>query len=336
MSTPKLKVAILCGGVGSEREVSLKSGHQVLTNLSKDTYAPEFVEITREGSWLLHGENGSTHLINPPMAPSKTPEKNRWDLVFIALHGTFGEDGRIQGMLDLAGIPYTSSGLLASALAMDKAQTKRLVSTFGVRSPKFLEFSSARSPEKIHRQILETTHYPCVIKPNSSGSSVGVSIVKTKKELTVALEKAFTEGTTILAEEYIKGREITCGVMGNSGDKLTPMPPVEIVADGTFFDYHAKYQSAATKEICPAPLSKPLTKKIQELAVKAHQALGCDGLTRSDFIIKGSIPYFLETNTIPGLTEQSLCPKEAKAMGMSFSDLLDNMIEMARAKHAKK
>jgi D-alanine-D-alanine ligase len=333
MPKQKIKIAILCGGIGSEHEVSLKSGAQVLVNLSKEKYLPELIEITREGKWLLHEENNTTKLVSPPILAPERPERRRWDIVFIALHGTFGEDGRIQALLDLAGIPYTSSGVLASALGMDKAKTKRLVAQSGVRCPKFLELHTVFSPDNVHKQILKTVKYPCVVKPNSSGSSVGVSIVKTKKELPVALEKAQKEDGVILVEEYIKGREVTCGVMGNSNhDKLVPMPPVEIVVDGRFFDYHAKYESKVTKEICPAKLSKQLTKKLQELAMKAHEALGCDGLTRSDFIIKGSTPYFLEINTIPGLTEQSLCPKEAKAMGMSFGELLDKMVEMGLKK----
>lgn len=334
MTNKKINIAILCGGIGSEREVSLKSGKQVLNNLPKDKYFPEFVEITKEGRWLLHEGGNNTKLLPPPTSVVEhADQQTRWDIVFIALHGTFGEDGRIQGMLDLAGIPYTGSGVLASALGMDKTKAKKLISQNGVRCPKFLEVHQIISAEVVHKQIIKSVKYPCVVKPNSSGSSVGVSIVKTKKELDAALKKAAEEKGSILIEEYIKGREVTCGVMGNSRqEQLIPMPPVEIVAEGTFFDYRAKYESAATKELCPAPLSKALTKKIQELAMKAHEALGCDGLTRSDFIIKGSTAYFLEINSIPGLTEQSLCPKEAKAMGMSFGDLLDKMVEMGLRK----
>lgn len=337
MTNKKINIAILCGGTGSEREVSLKSGKQVLNNLPKDKYLPGLVEITKEGVWLLHEGTNGPKLLNPPTSVTEyNAQQTRWDIIFIALHGTFGEDGCIQGMLDLAGIPYTGSGVLASALGMDKTKAKKLVSQSGVRCPKFLELYEINSSESVHKQVLKTVKYPCVVKPNSSGSSVGVSIVKNKIELAVALEKASCEKGSILIEEYIKGREVTCGVMGNSNqEKLIPMPPVEIIADGTFFDYHAKYESAATKEICPAPLSKSLTKKVQDLAIKAHETLGCDGLTRSDFIIKGSTPYFLEINTIPGLTEQSLCPKEAKAMGMSFGDLLDKMVEMGLKKYRK-
>lgn len=335
MTNKKINVAIVCGGIGSEREVSLRSGKQVLDHLPKDKYVSELVEITKEGAWLLHEGNNNSKLLNPPTSAAKyTDQKMPWDIIFIALHGTFGEDGRIQGMLDLAGIPYTGSGVLASALGMDKTKAKKLVSQSGVRSPKFLELCEINSSELVHRKILKIVKYPCVVKPNSSGSSVGVSIVKNKEELAAALERASREKGSVLIEEYIKGREITCGVMGNSFQKeFIPMPPVEIVTESAFFDYHAKYESAATKEICPAPLTKTLTKKIQELAMKAHEALGCEGLTRSDFIIKKSTPYFLEINTIPGLTEQSLCPKEAKAMGMSFGELLDRMVEMGLKKN---
>jgi D-alanine-D-alanine ligase len=312
--------------------VSLKSGAQVLANLSKEKYTAELVEISAEGTWLVRGPEGSKYF-NPPTAP--TPYEDRpWDVVFIALHGTFGEDGRVQALLDLAGIPYTGSGVLASAIGMDKTKTRKLAAGVGVRSPGFLEFHDpAVSSVEVSAQIVAGFGYPCVVKPNASGSSIGVSIVRESGALPEALQKAFKEDQHIVVEEYIKGTETSCGVLGNTFQtELLPLPPVEIIPDGEFFDYQAKYQSAATQEICPARFGDELNLTIQNLAMRVHEALGCDGLTRSDFIVKNGVPYFLEINTIPGLTEQSLCPKEARALGMEFGVFLDKIVELALKK----
>lgn len=339
---PKIRVAIICGGISNEREVSLKSGQQVLLNLDREKYDPRMVEIAANGQWLLRSSDPTKELpaqdenqlvVRSPFEAANAQDKP-FDVAFLALHGKFGEDGRIQALLELVNIPYTGSGVLASALCMDKAKTHGYLASFGVLSPNFLVIRETdRDLDEIQQKIDEMVQYPCVVKPNESGSSVGIAIVKTKDELQSALAKAFKEDKTVLIQQLIEGREITCGVLGNSGQgECQALLPIEVIADGEFFDYNAKYSSLKTQEICPASLDPTMTKQVQDLSVKIHALLGCDGLSRSDFILHNGDLYFLETNTIPGLTEQSLCPKEAAAAGMSYTEFLNKLIDLALKK----
>ena len=306
----KLHVGVLFGGTSSEREVSLISGKEVCANLPHDRYEVTPVEIQADGSWQIEPKDCAA----------------KFDVVFIALHGGDGEGGAVQQILDDAHVPYTGSHAAASALAMDKARANQTVATAGITIPR--EITLEKTPDA--EQSVITFGLPAVIKPNRSGSSVGVSIVTQKDQIAAALKAAFAEDSTIVVQEYITGRELTCGVMGNHYSTITPLPPVEIIPATTFFDYHAKYHATDTQEICPAQLTEDQTKAIQQQAVTIHQALGCDGLTRSDFIMQsnGTLVY-LETNTIPGMTPASLCPKEAKAAGMSLADFYSRQIELA-------
>ena len=324
----KIKVAVLCGGLSSEREVSLMSGRQVFNALSEKKYKRSLIEITKDGRWLLKNKLLSLFDKNKGFLKS---DLKKFGVIFIVLHGKFGEDGKVQALLDMIGVPYTGSGMLASAFGMDKTKTLEVVEKNGVRVPKFLSFSFKDKKDHTTKVVTKEIGYPCVVKPNDSGLSIGVTIVQEKQQLLRALKKSFEESEKIIVEKYIKGRELTCGVMGNSGKtKITVLPPVEIIPDGSFFDYEAKYFSKKTQEICPARISREKTEEIQELAKRVHLLLGCDGLTRSDFILSptGQL-HFLEINTIPGLTEASLCPQEARAAGMSFSEFLDKQIELA-------
>ncbi len=319
----RLKIAVLAGGPSNEREVSLKSAAQIIKALSKGRHSASLVEIPKKGEW-----------------PSWKTLKG-FDVAFIAMHGKFGEDGRPQAFLELAGIPYTGSGVLASALGMDKVRTLEMAERNGICVPKQLVLDralrGAKAYGKYESMIVHGIGIPCVVKPSRSGSSIGVAIVRERKALKKAIEGAFHEDDTVIVQQYIKGREITCGVMGNTGrTPVVPLPPVEIVAAGDFFDYRAKYIAAETREICPAPIGTKLTKEIQRLAVQAHEMLGCDGVTRSDFIlVPDGKMYFLEINTIPGLTEASLLPKEAAVYGMEFGDFLEFQISLALEKHKK-
>lgn len=339
---PKIRVAIICGGISNEREVSLKSGQQVLLNLDREKYESQMVEIAANGQWLLRSSDHTKELpaqdekqlvVRSPFEATNTQDKP-FDVAFLALHGKFGEDGRIQALLELVNIPYTGSGVLASALCMNKAKTHNYLASFGILSPNFLVIRETDNGlDKIQQKVDELVQYPCVVKPNESGSSVGITIVKTKDELLSALTKAFKEDKTVLIQQLIEGREITCGILGNSNQgECQALLPIEVIADGEFFDYNAKYSSLKTQEICPAELDPAMTKQVQDLSVKIHTLLGCDGLSRSDFILHNGDLYFLETNTIPGLTEQSLCPKEAAAAGMSYTEFLNQLIDLALAK----
>jgi D-alanine-D-alanine ligase len=323
---PRIKVAVLCGGPSSEWEVSMRSGTEVLKHLPKEKYDAKLIHITPDGRWMildrtkalplkLFGEDGR----------AIKSDLRKFDIAFIALHGAFGEDGTVQAILEAIGLPYTGSGILASALGMNKLKTTEIAEAAGLLVPKTLIVSN----EEAKREIKKIFKYPLVIKPNGSGSSMGVSIVREDKELGPAISKALQDGGTAVAQQYIKGRELTCGVLGNTGKDLIALPPVEIISKNTFFDYEAKYTSKATEEVCPAKLPKNLERKIQELAIRAHRAIGADGLTRSDFILVKDKLYFLEINTSPGMTEASLCPKEARAMGWEMGEFLDMIVELA-------
>lgn len=343
----KIKIAVISGGLSNEREVSLKSGEQVFSNLDDEKYEKYLIEITKDGKWLTtrnnlliedKSKNKSLVIMDSEKGIAEN-DLNVYNVVFLALHGTFGEDGRIQSVLDILGVPYTGSGVLASALGMDKLKSSQFVRALGIKTPNFLNFYDKNNVniDNIDKQIESKIGYPCVVKPTESGSSIGISIVKERKDLDEAIKNAYNEHDKIIIEEFIKGREITCGVLGNNFDKeLEALPPVEIISKNEFFDYNAKYFSEDTEEICPAKISDDLTSLIQDNAKKIHRALGCDGLTRSDFILRDGEFYFLEINTLPGLTEQSLCPKEAKAAGMSFSEFIDKQVDLAIEKSRRK
>lgn len=336
----KINVIVITGGVSNERDISLMSGSQVSSHLDKKKYAVTSIDVSQNGWNILNQAKGSNKKVNRkqlvPIATSNvaiTEKFKNTDVVFLALHGKLGEDGRMQSFFEMLGIPYTGSGVLASALAMDKARTQAVVSSLGICTiPSVLLFKKdLENKQELIKKIKKTCGFPCFIKPNQSGSSVGAGIAKTVTELEKRLKDAFYHDSEVLVQKYIKGRELTCAVIGNSGDTVKALPPVEIRTTAEFFDREVKY-SSETIELCPAPLTKAQTKKIGELAVMAHTALGCDGVTRSDFILSGSTFYYLETNTIPGLTENSLAPKEARAAGMSFAKYLDTQVMLALKK----
>jgi D-alanine-D-alanine ligase len=342
MRERKINVLVLCGGPSNEREVSLKTGMQIAKALPKNKYQLTLAEIAKDGRWLLRGGApallGDSNAASAALVPvASNPKLQMFDVAFIGMHGRFGEDGKIQALLETIGMPYTGSGVLASALGMNKMRTLEIVGMHGVKTPKLMVLRALPAKKEIaalEQKVARLVGFPCVVKPNESGSSIGISIVRQKEDLLGAIQKAFKEDRIVLVEEYIKGREVTCAVMGNAGEtELVALPPVEIVSAGEFFDYDAKYFSAKTQEICPARLTKTQTAKLQTLARKAHAVIGCDGLSRSDFILTplGEF-YFLEINTIPGLTEASLAPKAAAAHGMPFPKFLDAQIELALAK----
>jgi len=312
--TRKLHIAVLAGGPSNEREVSLNSGKQIAEALDSKKYRVTVVKTPARASWLADGS------LKKALAGI--------DLVFIAMHGQYAEDGRLQSILETLDIPYTGSGVTASAIGMSKAKTYQFATASGIFVPKHAFLEKRRDVGKIS--------YPCVVKPNASGSSIGVTIVDSPKKFHSALLKARKESEKVLIEEYVLGREISCGVLGNDADELQVLPVVEIRAQSRFFDYRAKYESSRTEEICPAPLPQEATRTIQDAARKIHAALGCTGLTRSDFILRPSGKLcFLEINTLPGMTKTSLAPKEAAAAGIPFPRFLDIQIELALKAHAK-
>jgi len=310
----KLTIALLSGGISAERKISLESGDQVYNALDKKKY-----RIIR-----YDPKTDLDRLVN---------DAHKIDAAFIALHGPFGEDGTLQGLLELLNIPYQSSGVLGSALAMNKLASKEMYQQSGLLVP---SYNICRHGEKINPDYyINSLGLPLVIKPVIGGSSLGMNIIRSKNALNDAVKTAFDHYHTILIETYIKGTELTCGVIGN--DMLTPLPVIEIIFDKkhTFFDYSAKYNQVETQEICPARLDDNITDRIQQAAQMAHKALYCNGYSRTDMILAQKKIYVLETNTIPGMTPASLLPLAARTAGITFDKLLDKLIELGIARHKR-
>jgi D-alanine-D-alanine ligase len=303
----KRTIALISGGISSEREVSLSSGRQVYEALDKSRYD-------------ILTYDPKTDI------PRLVSDAARIDCALIILHGPYGEDGTVQGLLDLLGIPYQGAGVLGSAVAMNKLLSKQLYSQAGLVVPPYTVVRRGESVDVT--EIVNQLGLPLVVKPVETGSSVGMTIVRNDPALAAALEKALQFGATALVEAYVSGVEITCGVLGN--DPVEALPLIEIIpgADHEFFDYTAKYQPGATQEICPARLDGQLTRKAQACAVIAHQALYCRGYSRTDMILKDGECFVLETNTIPGMTATSLFPQSAQAAGIPFNRLLDRLIDL--------
>jgi D-alanine-D-alanine ligase len=306
--TKKLRIALLSGGISSEREVSLNSGNQVYEALDKSKY-----EILRY--------DPKTDL------PRLVSDAARIDAALIILHGAFGEDGTVQGLLDLLDIPYQGSGVLGSAAAMNKLAAKRLYEQAGLPIP---DYVVARRAEGIDPEgLVKRLGLPLVIKPVVGGSSVGITVVRRPEDLRGAVETGWAHDPAVLVEAYIQGIEITGGVIGN--ERLEALPLIEIIPDSNreFFDYTAKYTPGVTEEICPARIEPELTAAAQRLALDAHRTLFCRGYSRTDMMLRGREVFILETNTIPGMTATSLLPRAARTAGLSFARLLDRLIELS-------
>ena len=316
-----IKVGVLMGGPSSEHEVSLATGQNILESLDRSKYESLAVKIAKTGNWFLNGK---------PTTADKVFQA--CDVVFNALHGYYGEDGKVQALLDHNEVRYTGSGVAASALAMDKFHSRELFKLAGFNVPKTLKLLKGENySARLQFFINKITKLPVVVKPCSNGSSVGVAIVEEVSGLNKAIAAAFKLDREVLVEEFIKGRELTCGVLDNfGGENFAALPVTEIipVKNHKFFNYQAKYKIGHANELTPAPLDDTLYKKAQDLVVKAHQVLGCKGYSRTDMMLKngnGTI-YVLETNTLPGLTKNSLLPKAAVQAGLSFSQLLEHII----------
>lgn len=306
--TSKNRIAVLAGGWSGERQVSLKSGKAVYEALNRERYGVTLYDPRDDLETLIR-------------------KKGEIDLAFVLLHGRFGEDGRIQGMLDLLQIPFVGSGALASAMAMNKRVAKDVFRRAGL--PVAEDMILNRGEGFSADEIAERLGVPLVVKPVSEGSSLGIAVAHDRDSIAEGIRKAFQYGREVMVEAYVAGTEITCCILGNQ--VLEALPVVEIVPTDAyaFFDYEAKYTPGATREICPAPIAPHLAERAGEWAKAAHRALGCRVWSRSDMIIRDETLYLLETNTIPGMTETSLFPLAARAAGMSLSDLLDRMIRLS-------
>ncbi len=307
-----INLALLYGGKSAERDVSIAGANEVEKALDRQKYMIFKYDAATDLEGLVH-------------------DADRLDCVFILLHGRFGEDGTVQGLLDLLDLPYQSAGVLGSSIAMDKHVSKVMYSQAGLLTPAWMYFQKGQVVDV--GEVQERIGLPVVVKPCTQGSSVGIALVNDKEEMRSAIEEAFRWDREIILEQYINGTEITGGVLGL--DQLDSLPLVEIIPgdDFDFFDYKAKYTPGATREICPARLDSGLALKAQDIAKKAHMALKLTIYSRTDMIVSrdGRI-YCIETNTIPGMTPTSLFPQAAKAYGLDFSSLLDRLIELAIAR----
>ncbi len=318
-------VAVLMGGRSSEREVSLASGRMVMAALTRpaddsDQRGPARVigvEIQPDGRWVV-----GKRALMPGEAVVALADV---DVFFSALHGGEGENGSLQGFLTCSDMAFTGSGVIASAVSMDKVFARELVHAQGVRVAAALAFSSSEWPSMASRAELDSlVDEGCVVKPRRGGSSVGCSIVRGRAEFEQALERAFLEGPDVLVEALVRGIETTGGVLQTPGGDLLALPPVEIRPRGHFFDYHEKYAEDGAVELCPPDgLDQRACERVRAQALAAHRALGCEGYSRTDFIVpaSGGDPVFLETNTLPGLTQRSLLPKSAAVAGIDYRTL---------------
>ncbi len=293
------KVGVLLGGKSGERDISLMSGKGVLNAL------------------ISKGVNA--HTFDPGQQAITELAAQKFDRVFIALHGRYGEDGTMQGLLEQMNLPYTGSGVLASALAIDKQATKRLWSSFDLATPRFVMLSANSDWQK----VIQDLGLPIIVKPAREGSSLGLSKVTKAEDLPAAYALAAKLDRDVMAEQCIIGEELTCPIVGD-GENARALPVIRIVAPDSNYDYHNKYFSDDTKYLCPTGLDLALEKKVQELALSAYRALGCKGWGRADVMIdqKTNQPYLLEMNTAPGMTGHSLVPMAAKAAGVEYADLV--------------
>lgn len=293
-----MKVGVIMGGVSSEKQVSLMTGGEMIAHLDKSKYEVIPVELNNKEDLVEKAKN--------------------LDIALLALHGKYGEDGTIQGTLETLGIPYTGSGMLSSSICMDKNISKKIIRYEGIPTADWICLSNM---EELHMDEIDKMGYPVVVKPNSGGSSVGVKLVYDQDSLLSAVAEVFEWDTEVLIEKYIKGEEITCAIFDG---KLLPIISIRHAAE--FFDYNAKYDDVATiEEVVDLP--PELNERVAAAALACYKALKCSVYARIDMMVKDGIPYVMEVNTLPGMTKNSLLPKSAQAVGISYSELLDMIIE---------
>ncbi len=314
-------VGVLRGGPSREHEVSLRTGAAMLANLDESRYIPRDIYIDRVGQWHDRGRVSSPDRV-----------LRQVDVVLNGLHGEYGEDGEVQKVLERFGVPYTGSDSFGSYIAMHKIMSKHKAEEAGLLTPRFYYVERAEEAPGVVRTAMHRFMQPVVIKPVNWGSSIGVSIVSGYAFVLAAVEKLFAEGASgVIIEEYLRGQEATVGVVENlRGEKHYTLPPIEIIPPtGDFFSYDSKY-SGATREICPGNFTRVESEDLQLAAKVMHRALGLRHYSRSDFIVTPKGAYYLETNTLPGLTTESLLPRALAAVGMVFKDFLSHLIGLAR------
>ncbi len=295
------KIAVLMGGLSAERDISFRSGKACLNALIAKGYNAVGIDAVRDLPFRLRDEG--------------------IEVAFIALHGRYGEDGTVQGLLEVMGISYTGSGTLASAIAINKAVTKDILISKGIRTPGFVSVTSVDDAKGLNIKL------PVIVKPVKEGSTIGISVVSKLDELASALSEAFKFDALVIIEEFVKGREVTVSVLDGK-----PLAIVEVRPKSGFYDFHSKYTAGMTEYICPAEISSETDKACKDMALSVYKAIGCSGAARVDMIIDEEGPLTIEINTIPGMTETSLLPKAAACEGMTFEDLVERIVDGASLK----
>ncbi|WP_304952099.1 D-alanine--D-alanine ligase [uncultured Alistipes sp.] len=322
--TEKLSIALLAGGDSSEREIALQSAAQIAAALDPEKYDVTMIDLHGR-DWHYTAPDGREWQVDKnDFSLTVADERREFDYALILIHGTPGEDGRLQGYLDMMGIPYSSCGMTSSVLTFDKVTTKRTLAGRGINLAR--ERFLRRGETWDATEIADDLGLPLFVKPNASGSSFGVTKVRTADELPAAVEKAFSESDEVLIEECIAGREMGCGVMIAGGREYL-FPITEIVSKKEFFDYEAKYTAGFSDEITPADIAPEVKAELNRMTLEAYRTCRCRGVVRVDFIVtpEGK-PYFIELNSIPGMSGGSIVPKQAKAAGMTLGELYDIVI----------
>lgn len=320
----KKNIAVMAGGPSAESGISLKSGQIVYEHLDREKYNVHKVVI--EGNdWLVETDDSRVAIDKNDFSCVIDGSKIKFDAVFVAIHGTPAEDGKLQGYLEMAGVPYNCCNVFSAALTFDKSRTKEYLVPFGVLSAKAISAKKSDDRAILITRANAELSYPVFVKPNKNGSSYGASKVNTKEDLEASISLGFEYDDEILIEEYIKGTEVTCGVITYKGQVIA-LPLTEIRSKSDFFDYKAKYEGNS-KEVTPAEIDASLAKQIQETATFIYRKLDFKGMCRIDFIIRDGRYYMLEVNSVPGLSAESIVPQQARAYGLTLTELFTNSID---------
>lgn len=328
----KQKIALVAGGYSGEYVISIKSSSTIENNIDRNKYDVYKIYITKEGWWHETADGLKINVDKNDFSLTIDGAKITFDLVFIGIHGTPGEDGKLQGYLDMIGVPYTTCNNIVSALTFNKSFCNKVLKASNIVSISNSLVLHKHTPYSLG-VILEHIKLPAFVKPNESGSSLGVSKVVTLEQLIPAIEKSFKEDNQVLVEEFIEGRELTMGVY-RTGTQIETLPPTEIISKNDFFDYEAKYTTGVTDEITPAKISSILLEEMQKKSKAIYAALNCSGMVRIDYILNKHDKelYFLEVNTMPGQSENSLIPQQVRAAGMTLPDFYQIIITEALKK----
>ncbi len=319
----KKNIAVVAGGNSSEYNISINSAHELSSSLDENEYNI-FTVVVKGNNWTVESKGKEYPINKDDFSFESSDTKISFDCVLMAIHGTPGEDGKLQSYFDLMKIPYTCCNVFTSALTFNKFACKTFLKEFGVKTAKSLLI---RKDEAFDLEdILKKLHLPCFVKPNNSGSSFGISKVIDREGLQTAIFNAFVEDEEVIIEEFIKGTEVSCGLFKTKTETHI-FPLTEIVSKNDFFDYEAKYTEGMAEEITPARIPDDLKQKCMDISSLIYSKLGCHGIVRIDYIISINTPYFLEINTVPGMSKESIVPKQIEAYGLSIRNTLDLVIK---------